>query len=181
MDAADVVRIVSGDPGAYEEAIQLCVGTLWKQGLVTGLLKCDDMIVVNRGRPRVAPEVLAGEGRDAAAAVCGEAIYGLAASLAAREHGISLRRQGTVTSALLAAGLAGVDWPEVGSKFLAATLARLSWQAAHVGAVGEAGGGGQHDTGKAERDHPGDPGHHRRVHHGDLRPGPVPAGAEPRR
>ncbi len=60
MDAADVVRIVSGDPGAYEEAFRL------------------------------------------------------------------------------AAGLTGVDWAEVGSKFLAATLARLSWQAAH--AVGEAGG-----------------------------------------
>jgi hypothetical protein len=129
MDAADVVRIVRANPDAYAEAFRVCAGTLWHKGLVTGLLKVDDKLIVNRGTPRVAPEALAGAGRDAAARACGEALRGMAVSRACREHAIGLHPPATMTGALLAAALDGVDWAEVGSRFLAATFAQLSWQA----------------------------------------------------
>jgi hypothetical protein len=137
MDAADVVRLVRADPGAYAEAFRVCTGTLWQKGLVTGLLKVDDMLIVNRGTPQLAPEALAGTGRDAAARACGEALRAMAVSRACREHGIGLHPPATMTGALLAAALDGVDWVEVGSKFLAATFARLSWQAAVGGGEAE--------------------------------------------
>ncbi len=137
MDAADVVEIIRADPGAYAEAFRVCAGTLWHRGLVTGLLKVDDKLIVNRGTPRVAPEALVGAGRDAAARACGEALRGMAVSRACREHAIGLHPPVTMTGALLAAALDGVDWAEVGSKFLAATLARMAWQAGAGAAGGE--------------------------------------------
>ena len=138
MNADDVVRILRADPGAYAEAYRICAGTLWHDGTLTGLVKVPDMVIANRGTPRVAPAAQAGPGRAAAADALGEALRGMAVSRAAREHGIGLHPPATVTGHLLAAALDSVDWSEVGSKMLAATLARLDYQGAREAATARA-------------------------------------------
>jgi len=128
LDAAEVARVIRADPGAYAEAFRVCAGTLWHRGDLTGLVKVDDMLIVNAGAVGIGPAVLTGAGREAAAHALGEALHGMAVARAAREHGIGLHPPSTVTGALLAAALDGIDWDAVGSKFLAATLARLDYQ-----------------------------------------------------
>ena len=128
LSAADVVRLIRADPGAYTEAYLICAGTLWFRRDITGLVKVDDMLIVNAGAADIGPAVLTGAGQEAAAHALGEALHGMAVSRAAREHGIGLHPPSTVTGALLAAALDSVDWDAVGSKFLAATLAQLDYQ-----------------------------------------------------
>ena len=128
MNASDVVQLIRADPGTYAEAFRVCAGTLWHRHDITGLVKVDDMLLVNAGAAGIGPAVLTGAGREAAAHALGEALHGMAVSRAAREHGIGLHPSSTVTGALLAAALDGVDWDAVGSKFLATTLAQLDYQ-----------------------------------------------------
>ena len=128
MNASDVVQLIRADPGTFAEAFRVCAGTLWHRHDITGLVKVDDMLLVNAGAAGIGPAVLTGAGREAAAHALGEALHGMAVSRAAREHGIGLHPPSTVTGALLAAALDGVDWDAAGSKFLAATLAQLDYQ-----------------------------------------------------
>ena len=128
MNASDVVQLIRADPGTFAEAFRVCVGTLWHRHDITGLVKVDDMLLVNAGAGGIGPAVLTGAGREAAAHALGEALHGMAVSRAAREHGIGLHPPSTVTGALLAAALDGINWNAVGSKFLAATLAQLDYQ-----------------------------------------------------
>jgi hypothetical protein len=113
LAATDVVRILRADPDAYTEAYLICGGALWHRADIAGLVKVDDMLIVNAGPSVPSPAVLAGLGR------------------AAREHGIGMHPPATVTARLLTAALDAVDWDEVGSKMLAATLAQLDYQTRH--------------------------------------------------
>lgn len=134
MNAQDMVRIIRADSDAYAEAFRVCAGTLWFRRDITGLTKVDDMLIVNQAAAGLSPAVLAGEGRAAAAAACGEALRGMAVSRAAREHGMGMHPPVSLTTRLLAAALDGVDWDAVGSKFLAATFAQLDYQDAREAA-----------------------------------------------
>ena len=108
MNAADVVQLIRADPGAYAEAFRVCAGTLWHRHDITGLVKVDDMLLVNAGAAGIGPAVLTSAGREAAAHALGEALHGMAVSRAARDHGIGLHPPSTVTGTLLAAALDGV-------------------------------------------------------------------------
>ena len=131
LTATDVVRILRADPDAYTEAYLICGGALWHRADIAGLVKVDDMLIVNAGPSVPSPAVLAGLGRAAAARALGQALRGMAVSRAAREHGIGMHPPATVTARLLTAALDAVDWDEVGSKMLAATLAQLDYQTRH--------------------------------------------------
>ena len=85
MNASDVVQLIRADPGTYAEAFRVCAGTLWHRHDITGLVKVDDMLLVNAGAAGIGPAVLTGAGREAAAHALGEALHGMAVSRAARD------------------------------------------------------------------------------------------------